>query len=1210
MPVINGVYTKDFPDIGRTPADADIIPIAEVANQITYKTTIGAIFNAKISGTTGRITKFTGSNTVGNSILNEIGNAVHLTDGTSSYASFGIINPGTPGDPGVDNDCYIGSTINNDFTFRVNNIEAGRFDTALRFKISNIPNAITDTDQFLVSDGGIVKYRTASEMISDLNVVTIDTNQTITGQKTFTADILANAVTLDPTPATIPTAQGSIYFDGDTQTVAAVLNGVTMKIGEDTFYQIKNQSGSPIAKGTALRFDGVVGASGRVKAVPFLANGTYPSIYFLGVAYEDIPKGGDGKALWFGKVRGINTNAYPAGTVLYASTTVAGGYQTNAPTAPNNIITVAAVVNQGTSNGELLVRPLIGSNINNDEGVKITSPTTGDLLQLQSSGLWENKTVASLGLVPQSRQLTINGTSYDLSANRSWTIPTHDAVTIGTANGLSLSGQQLSLGLASSSTNGALSSTDWNTFNNKVSTATLDNYVTLSTTQTITGAKTFSLDSSFNGVRIGRGGGNISTNTRVGLNALSSNTTGNANSAFGSNALASNTTGHSNNAFGFYALNSNISGYYNVGVGNYALGSNDTGHSNTAIGQESLTFNTSGYENVGVGIASLLSNTTGFSNTAVGSNALRSNTTGGYNTAVGDKSLYSITTGIYNTALGNTAGDLINSGGANQTSNYSVYLGYDTRASANGNTNEIVIGSGARGNGSNTVTIGNSSITDNYFSGNLSVEGLSSSVAGSIRLKMGNTASTTPNGYASIAGISNVAFDFINKNTSGDYKYYRLNSILLPDNTLVTYGLPSSSGTIALTSDITSAISGTTNYIPKFTNANTIGNSNLINDANGNLGLGVIPSAWVDYKVLQFVGGSISSYTNNNFFEVNQNAYWNGVYRYVNNGFASRYQQNVGRHEWYQAISGTAGNTISFTQAMTLFANGNLGLGQTTDAGYKLDVNGTGRFSGAVELVGDLKFNSNSADRSIYFRGATGSPDGNWKMGNYLNPTGATIVNLAATVIDVFGGAAGYGFMVRNTSNAPLLQIAGNTGAATFSSSVTAQNDSAFYRIKRTSGTDLGYITDSTTWGDTGTDLSIGASSSNLRFYTNNSVTERMRITSGGNVLIGTTTITGSHLLQVNGSVLATAYFESSSVAGKNILTTNPVTQLNLDVIKYTRKSDENKDVRYGYSAEQVHAIMPELTDKDVSSVKYLDVHTVLIAQLQQEIKELKARLN
>ena len=242
-------------------------------------------------------------------------------------------------------------------------------------------------------------------------------------------NILANALVLNPTPATIPTSQGSMYFDQDEQTVAAVLNGSIMKIGEDSFFQIKNQSGATIPKGTAVRFDGVVGSSGRVLAVPFLADGTYPSLYFLGVTYESIPNGGDGKALILGKIRGVNTNAYPAGTILYASTTVAGGYQTTPPLAPNNIISVAAVVTQGVSNGTILVRPQLGSNINNDEGVKIVAPITGDILQLQAGGLWENKSIASLALVPQSRTLTINGTAYDLSANRSWSVGTITSLT-------------------------------------------------------------------------------------------------------------------------------------------------------------------------------------------------------------------------------------------------------------------------------------------------------------------------------------------------------------------------------------------------------------------------------------------------------------------------------------------------------------------------------------------------------------------------------------------------------------------------------------------------------------------------------------------------------------------------------------------------------------------------------------------------------------
>ena len=108
------------------------------------------------------------------------------------------------------------------------------------------------------------------------------------------------------------------------------------------------------------------------------------------------------------------------------------------------------------------------------------------------------------------------------------------------------------------------------------------------------------------------------------------------------------------------------------------------------------------------------------------------------------------------------------------------------------------------------------------------------------------------------------------------------------------------------------------------------------------------------------------------------------------------------------------------------------------------------------------------------------------------------------SIVGGLNGANNSSFSIFDeTAGATRLEIA-STGAATFSNSVTAQNDGAFYRLKRTSGTDLGYITDSTTWGASGTDFAIGASSANMVFYTNNSVVERMRITSGGQVGIGT----------------------------------------------------------------------------------------------------------
>jgi hypothetical protein len=142
-------------------------------------------------GTLNTIPKFSATG-LEDSLLSQSGNQINL----GTYAAFGVNNPGTPGDPGVDNDAYIGSIINNDFLIKVNNTEALRIDTALRLKIANIQNATYDTDKFLVSDGGIVKYRTGAELLSDIGgasagdlsgYVTLATAQTITGAKTLTS---------------------------------------------------------------------------------------------------------------------------------------------------------------------------------------------------------------------------------------------------------------------------------------------------------------------------------------------------------------------------------------------------------------------------------------------------------------------------------------------------------------------------------------------------------------------------------------------------------------------------------------------------------------------------------------------------------------------------------------------------------------------------------------------------------------------------------------------------------------------------------------------------------------------------------------------------------------------------------------------------------------------------------------------------------------
>ena len=106
-------------------------------------------------------------------------------------------------------------------------------------------------------------------------------------------------------------------------------------------------------------------------------------------------------------------------------------------------------------------------------------------------------------------------------------------------------------------------------------------------------------------------------------------------------------------------------------------------------------------------------------------------------------------------------------------------------------------------------------------------------------------------------------------------------------------------------------------------------------DSSGNLGLGVTPSAWGSSARALEIGSGGSTSLSFNFSETNLST---NVYRintgaslYKANGIAMMYAQFSGGHSWLTAPSGTAGNAISFTQALTLSAVGNLLLGGTSD---------------------------------------------------------------------------------------------------------------------------------------------------------------------------------------------------------------------------------------------------------------------------------------
>jgi hypothetical protein len=157
-------------------------------------------------------------------------------------------------------------------------------------------------------------------------------------------------------------------------------------------------------------------------------------------------------------------------------------------------------------------------------------------------------------------------------------------------------------------------------------------------------------------------GNNISgiNNNALGQSALVGTTTGSVsgsdNNAFGSSALSYNASGSHNNALGYQALLRNESGSSNNALGYFSNYSNTTGSNNNAIGNSALFNNTTGQSNNALGYQTLFLNTTGSFNNAFGQEALTGNTEGFSNNAIGNSALYSNTTGSFNNALGESAG--------------------------------------------------------------------------------------------------------------------------------------------------------------------------------------------------------------------------------------------------------------------------------------------------------------------------------------------------------------------------------------------------------------------------------------------------------------------------------------------------------------------------------------------------------------------------
>jgi len=140
---------------------------------------------------------------------------------------------------------------------------------------------------------------------------------------------------------------------------------------------------------------------------------------------------------------------------------------------------------------------------------------------------------------------------------------------------------------------------------------------------------------------------------------------------------------------------------------------------NTVAGVGSLGVNTTGYNNTGVGAYALHSNTIGYYNTAFGPYALYSNTMGAGNTALGHNAGYFNTLGNNNVILGSFAAYYQANGTTLTNTQNSIYIGTNSKGKDNSDSNSIVIGTKAIGEGANTTVIGNMATTKTHLYGEL-----------------------------------------------------------------------------------------------------------------------------------------------------------------------------------------------------------------------------------------------------------------------------------------------------------------------------------------------------------------------------------------------------------------------------------------------------------------------------------------------------------